>query len=304
MPAFDIDSQSPSGSFEPQPADSWSMPLGRIAGIRLFISYSVFVALAVLSGLVMMVVNNGGNRDLPLVAFLGVSIWSIGWFVQCIVHVCLHLAGSARSETISIGLLGIESPNPLYRYYPWSAIANLSAACFSLAALVLFGAVSLALHMVVNGLDYSVASLWLDELATPSLGLESVQNRYLTATWLFWIQAACQAYPLPRNLGRGAIASAIALFTAEANDEFQVKLLRRFLQLIAIITLMIAMAPVIAQANDFWPQWPILVALSVYLWVSAGRQDLRDWITSVHLANADPGREPFCQGAATIIRYQ
>lgn len=288
MPAFDIDSQSPSGSFEPQPTDGWSMPVGSLAGIRFYVSYSVFVALAVLSGLVAMVQNREGNGDLPLVALMAVSIWTVGWLVQIIVQLGLHFGGSARSDSITIWLLGIESPNPLYRSYPWSAVANLMSACFSLTALVLFGAACLAIHMVTQSIDFSDGSSWLAELATPSLGLDAVENCYLTATWLFWIQAACQAYPLPRHLGRGAIASAVALFTAEASDEFQVKLLRRFMQLIAIVTLVIAMATMMADADVFMPRWPILVLLSLYLWVTSSKSDLRDWITSVHLANADP----------------
>ncbi|MCA9139511.1 MAG: hypothetical protein KDB00_22210 [Planctomycetales bacterium] len=288
MPAFDIDSQSPSGSFEPQPSDGWSMPVGSIAGIRFFISYSVFVTLAVLAGLVAMVQNREGNGDLPLVALLAVSIWAVGWLVQIIVQLCLHFGGGGRSESITVGLLGVEAPNPLYRTYPWSAIANLMSACFSLTALAVFGAICLGIHMATEAADVTGWSSWLAELATPSLGLDAVENCYLTATWLFWIQAACQAYPLPRNLGRGAIASAVALFSAEASDDFQVKLLRRIMQMVAIITLLIAMATMMADADVFLPRWPIMVLLSIYLWVTASKHDLRDWITSVHLADTDP----------------
>ena len=268
------------------------MPVGQIAGIRFFVSYSVFVALAVVAGMVAMVSNLEGNRDLPLVAAMSVVIWIIGWSVQTIVHMALHLASVARTESITLGLLGIEMPNPLARQYPWSAAANLAAACFSLTALVLFGASSLAIHLLSQGMDLSKVSVWMAELATPSFGLDSVDNGYLTATWLFLIQAACQAYPLPRNMGRGAIASAVALFTAETNDEFQIRLLRRILQFIALITLIIAAATMIADNNFNLPRWPILALLSAYLWYSTKKRDLRDWITSVHLANADPVARP------------
>lgn len=300
MPAFDIDSQSPGGSFEPQPTDGWTMPVGSVAGIRLFVSYSVFVALAVLSGLVAMVQNREGNGDLPLVALLAVVIWGIGWIVQMIVQLCLHFGWDARSDSITIGLLGIEARNPLYRRYPWSATSNLMSACFSLTALILFGGACLVIHMLTQTTSFASASGWLAELATPSFGLDAVANCYLTATWLFWIQAACQAYPLPRNLGRGAIASAVALLTVEANDDLQVRLLRRLLQLIAIVTLVIAMATMIADAEMFLPRWPILVLLALYLWFSTRKQDLRDWITSVHLANADPVAAHFSRGELSL----
>lgn len=288
MPAFDIDSQSPGGSFEPQAADAWSMPLGRIAGIRLFISYSVFVALAVLAGLVAMVQNREGNGDLPAVAMTAVSIWGVGWIVQLIVQLALHFGTRAKSDSITIGLLGVETGSPLYRRHPWSAESNLMSAFFSLTALILFGIGCLVIHMLTRTENFSQWSAWASELAKPSFGLDAVKNCYLTAAWLFWIQAACQAYPMPRNLGRGAIASAIALFAADADDELQIKLLRRSLQLISIMTLLVAMASMTADRELFLPRWPILVMLSLYLWVSTNNLDLRDWITSVHIANADP----------------
>ncbi|QDV45222.1 hypothetical protein Enr13x_50970 [Stieleria neptunia] len=288
MPAFDVDSQSPGGSFEPQPTDNWSMPLGAIAGIRLYISYSVFVALAILAGLVATVQSRQGNGDLPLITLTAVAIWCFGWGLQLLVQLGLHAWTDAKSESITIGLLGVEAANPLYRRYPWSAVANLMAACFSLTALVIFGAACLAVHMLTRTAGYADGTLWLQELATPGLGLDAVENCYLTAAWLFWIQAACQAYPLPKNLGRGAIASAIALFAADAKDDLQLKLLRRLLQLISLITVVIAIATLIGDGDVNLPRWPVLLFLAVVLWVSTRKSDLRDWITSVHLAAADP----------------
>ncbi len=288
MPAFDVDSQSPGGSFEPQPADNWSMPLGAIAGIRLYISYSVFVTLAILAGLVATVQGRQGNGDLPLVALTAVVIWCFGWGLQLLVQLGLHCCTNAKSESITIGLLGIEAANPLYRRYPWSAVANLMAACFSLTALVTAGAVCLAIHMLTRTAGYADGTLWLQELAAPGLGLDAVEKSYLTAAWLLWIQAACQAFPLPKNLGRGAIASAIALFAADANDDLQLKLLRRLLQLISLITAVIAIATLIGDGDMNLPRWPVLFFLAALLWVSTGKSDLRDWIASVHLAAADP----------------
>ncbi|QDV86306.1 hypothetical protein [Planctomycetes bacterium TBK1r] len=288
MPAFDVDSQSPGGSFEPQPADHWSMPLGAIAGIRLYLSYSVFVALAILAGLVATVHGREGNGDLPLVALTAVTIWCFGWGLQLLVQLGLHRWTNAKSESITIGLLGVEAANPLYRRYPWSAVANLMAACFSLTALVMLGASCLAVHMLTRTAGYADGTLWLQELAAPGLGLDAVEKSYLTAAWLLWIQAACQAYPLPKNLGRGAIASAIALFAAEANDDLQLKLLRRLLQLISLITVVIAIATLIGDGDVHLPRWPVLLFLAGLLWVSTYKNDLRDWITSIHVAAADP----------------
>lgn len=100
------------------------------------------------------------------------------------------------------------------------------------------------------------------------------------------------------------MAAAVSLFAADVNDELQYKLLRRFLQLIAIATLLIAMSTMLAGTELFLPRWPILVMLAIYLWVTTGSQDLRDWITSVHIASADPisghfGSGHFDSGLAT-----
>lgn len=300
MPAYDIDSESRGESFDPLPPDHWSMPMGSIAGVRLFVSYSVFVALAVLAGLVTMVQNRPGNHDLPTVAMMAVVIWATGWVVQLIVQFCLHFGTRSKLSTLSLGLVGVEALNPLHRRRPWTALANLVSAFATLTALFAFGAVCLVIHMRTESLNLASWSSWADELTTPGLGLDAVKNRYLTATWLFWIQAACQAYPMPRHLGRGAIASAIALFAAEADRQLQVKLLRRFLQVVAIVTLVIAMAILLVDQDALLPRWTILLLLAIYLWVSTHQPDLDDWITSVHVANRDPAAEFLAPGEVPL----
>ncbi|KAA5538552.1 hypothetical protein FYK55_27420 [Roseiconus nitratireducens] len=293
MPAFDIDSQRPGGSFDPDPSEGWSMPLGSLGGIRFFISYAVFVALAVLGGLVAMVQNRPGNGDLPAVTLLAVAIWMTGWMVQLIVQLTLHLGTSAKSESITIGLLGIELANPLYRRQTWSAIAVLASAVLTLAALFLFGLGCLCLHMVHQFADPWQWSTWAGELSDPSFGLASVTNGYLTAAWLFWIQAACQAFPLPHNLGRGATASVITLLSPHADGVLQLRLLRRTIRLISIATMVIAMATMIADADVFLPRWPILVVLSLLLWISSANRDLGDWVASIRVAQAGRSDHPF-----------
>lgn len=288
MPAYDIDSESRGDFYDPLPPDHWSMPVGRIGGVRVSVSYAVFVALAVLAGLVAMVQSKDGNADLPVVAATAVAIWMVGWMAQLMVQFALHFGTSAQSESMCLGLVGVENVYPLRRRHPWTALANLTGAFCTLTALVTFGAVSLVIHMRSQSLDLALWSSWAEELSTPGFGMDAVHNYYLTATWLFWIQAACQAYPMPRHLGRGAIASAIALFAAEAGKELQIKLLRRFLQLIAIVTLVIAMATLVIDQQGMMLRSIALVFLSIYLWMSSHHQDLQDWVTSVHIAADDP----------------
>ncbi|MCO8124433.1 hypothetical protein NHH03_22025 [Stieleria sp. TO1_6] len=298
MPAYDIDSQSPEGSFDPDPSDGWVVRLGSVAGIRLFVSCSIFVALAVLTGLVGLVRLRPGNEDLPLITATALAFWCSGWAVQVIVQLCLHFGTHARTESLRIGLLGVEITHPLQRRHPWTAVANLTSTVLSLSALTLFGIGCLSIHLLNRSADLSHWSAWATALSAPGLGFDSLRDCYLTAAWLFWIQAAFQAYPLPHNLGRGAIASSVALFAAEADDEFQLKLLRRMLQLIAVITVVIAMGLLLADANSVLPRWTVLIAVSMWLWISSYADDLEDWITSVHIAGADPITARFREIAA------
>jgi hypothetical protein len=126
--------------------------------------------------------------------------------------------------------------------------------------------------------------------------MQAGSNRFLTAAWLLWIQAVCQLYPLPRNLGRAGLVSMIGLFAAEASDALQVRLLRRSLQLIAIVTILIAMASLIVDADDVLPKWPVLAVVSVMLWVSSTHHDLYDWIASIHVAKTDPISQRYGNG--------
>ena len=44
----------------------------------------------------------------------------------------------------------------------------------------------------------------------------------------------------------------------------------------------------LAEPGVFLPRWPILVVVSLLLWVSTASHDLDDWVASVHLAGAQP----------------
>lgn len=288
MPVFDIDSHQPHGSYDPDPSDGWSVPLGRVAGIRFFLSYSVIVALAILAALVAMVVGQNNNADLPLLATTAVAIWSTGWLVQLIVQLGMHYFTAAKSESITIGVVGVELPNPLYLQNVWSAPATLVNAMITLSSLLIFGFGFLCLHLTALSADLSIWASWRDALATPSVSLGELQNVYLTAAWLFWIQAASQAFPVPRHLGRGGMAAVIGMFAAEAEENLQVKLLRKSIQLTAVITIVIAMATMITDGGSGLPRWAVLFVLAIWLWISSRSSDLVDWVAALNLAYFAP----------------
>ncbi|MCC9601056.1 hypothetical protein LOC67_10910 [Stieleria sp. JC731] len=292
MQAFDLDSQNPQGPLDSPPADHWSVPVGRIAGIRLYVSYSVFFTLAILAVLITTVQYRQGEADLPVIATAAIAFWMTGWLVQLLVFFFCQLSSIARSDVLTIGILGVEVGYPLSRPICWSAMTNVlvSATCF--AGLLIFGVGCLAVHMYGQGLPLSSYSVWMETLRTPGFGLGSIKNIYLTATWLFWCQAVCQTYPMPRCLGRGAMVSALVLFAAESGEDFKLKLVRRTIQLVSIITIMIALSVMLVEPKENVARWPVLVVLSLLLWQSSGRRDLLAWIRSVEVARFDQSDSP------------
>lgn len=287
MPVFDTDSTTSGGDFGPTPSDGWTMPLGRIGGIRLYVSYSVFVAMAVLLGLVAMAQGRAGNGDLPLLTIICVGIWMTGWLLQLAVYYVMHSLSIARSQTLVVGLLGVEAGAPLQLRTPWTASATLVVTLCTLAALFAVGAGGFFFHMATQTNDWFNTSTWRDELTRTGFGFNGIEHLALTASWLFWVQASCQLYPLPKHLGRAAGAASVAAFASDADIRLQLRLLRRFMQIVAIATLVAALATIVAGSPPLMTRI-ILVVIAVYLWVSTNHDDLGDWLAAIAVAKNEP----------------
>ena len=287
MPHYDIDSLQPTGSHEPEPVDNWSIKIGQLAGVRFYLSYTVFIAIAILTAFVAMMQNGYASGDVPVLAVTSVSIWVTGWVVQSMVQLLLHFRGGIASDTITIGVFGVELNNPMRRRSVWTARATLVSTLCTLTVLTLFGFACMAVHLVSISADLASWPAWRDAMAQPGFSLGSMNHIYVTAAWLFWIQAACQAYPMPPNLGRGSLAAIISLFAAEANEHLQTKLLRKSIQLIAIVTFVLAIASMLPDDDQVLPKWTVLFLLSVIIWVSSNHRDLGDWITALNYAEAN-----------------
>lgn len=289
MPRLNVFSpRQPDGPFQSDASDGWSLPLGSLAGIQLYVSYSVLVALAVLAGLVAMLQNRPGNTDLPMTAFVAVGIWALGWLVQVSVHLVFHFFFGIRSQTITVSLLGVESPNRLWDSVQWTAAMTVVVASSTLAAVFLCGLGFFAIHATAN-------SAWtLSEvvtlLKTPGFGLGASETLWLAGTWLCWVQVLCQLFPLPRSQGRGLLTAVSALVAAETDDAYQMKLARGVLQVVVFTTLLLAMATMAVDQQIAFPRWPLLVLLAVLLWISCRSGDIRDSIVSYRLA---AGGDPF-----------
>ncbi|OYP31123.1 hypothetical protein [Rhodopirellula sp. MGV] len=298
MQAYDLDSQNPEGPLRYPPPENWSIPVGRIAGIAIYVSYSVFIALAIVAVLVATIQNRQGQADLPVVASTTVAVWATGWLVQLIVFLGFQSTTFAHSDSLTIGLLGAEVGFPLSRRRCWTAATNVLVAGTCLAALTVLGVGCLAMHLSAKSLDLGTLANWTQTLSTPGFGFGTVENIYLAATWMFWFQAFCQAFPMPRNLGRGGLISLMALFAAEADEEFKRKLARRMIQLLSLVLMLIALSILLVEPTQQVPRWPAIVLLSLLLWQSAGRSDVVAWIRSVEFAKIDQS-----ESAALLLDY-
>ena len=272
MPSIDTFYQRPSsGPPHRDVDDAWAMPLGSIAGLRFYLSYSVFVAAAILIGVVAIVATqpgNTGNGDLPKVALIAVCFWVAGWVVQIVTHIFARIRHSVPIESLAIGLLGVET-----RHRAWGAKDALLVSLATLFALLMVGG-SITWAAVMLG-DAQTAGRSIGFWNAPSFGLGTADLVWISGGWIFFIQMICQAYPLPRSLGRTAMIASVSLLGSRANEPLQTHFCRRSIQVIALLTSMLALASLLSEQTVVAPRWPILMLIALMLWVSSRSSDVR-----------------------------
>ena len=283
MPVVDDFPQRPQSGPPRQDADdAWAMPLGTISGLRLYLSYSVFVAAAVLIGVLWVLHNRQGgselpyqqgNADLPTIALIGLAFWSVGWIVQFAVYAFYRFAVGAPIESLTIGLLGIES-----RVRNWEAKTALIVTTTSLISLIFAGVMVIFAEQIVHNTN-PWEQLFEVRLVL-SFGLGAADHLWLAGAWLLWVQAACQMYPIPKSTGRVAIVSTIALLAQRLDEPFQTHFSRRSLQMVAFITAVFAAGILVMQTSVGMQQWPFLMLLAVLLWVSSRGPDVQHLVLS------------------------
>ncbi len=252
-------------------AESWAVPIGTLGGLRLYLSHSVFGAAAVLIALLVMTQGREGTADLPWITLVGVAFWMTGWLVQVAVHAFARFAFSTPIESLSIGLLGVES-----RCREWDSRSALLVSVVSLLGLVSTGAMMVVAEQALNGtrpLD-TILGVW----SAPAFGLRNSEFVWLAGAWLLWVQAVCQMYPLPKSLGRVAIVASISLVAARFQEVFQTHFARRAIQLCALASGMFAIVSIMLDPADFSPRWPLLMLLSLVLWVTSLGPDIREMV--------------------------
>ena len=265
-------------------ADRFSVPIRRLGGLRFSISYTVVMVLAVLLGVVINVLRQPGNADLPRVAGLALLAWTSGWGIQALAYLGVARAAGYRVRRIRFGILGIETV-PMR----WPARLSLFSGFASLA-----GCIGLACsYRLVNGvlevpsMEVTTDAIW--EL--PSIGLGEVESVWRTASWLCFVQGLGQLCPLPRTIGRQLLAALVALLRPKAGIDVKVKTVRLLIDTFAFATLGIAIWLMKTGQDIAGVGWIFLMCLSVLAWLSSRRSDLVQTMEAFEFAAFDKTAE-------------
>lgn len=262
-------------STRPSPSDRsandgtppWAIPIATIGRTRLSVSYIIFVAVAIVLTVVLIARGQPGNGDLPRAALVGAAFWVAGWIVQAAATLTIAWAAGVSVRSLTVGLIGVES-SPRR----WIASKSLFVALGTVASLLV---VAIAFRWIEGGGRWPVIRGDRPWWQVPPMGMTAVDSMWRSASWLFGLQAIAQMYPLPRTLGRQAYAAIVHLCAGRLDVPGQARLFRRCLIMVAIVTLGGAIVVLSTQSSDRFPQWPLLFFLSVMLWLSSHRSDVR-----------------------------
>lgn len=267
MPAINDSSRMPRRN--PPAGDAngdWSVPLLRLGGFQLSLSYAIFFAVAGLLATVAAAAGREGNEDLVRSALVGSSVWIGGWLLQLLASGMIALAVGLRIGSLTIGLVGLE-----VRPHTWPPGRTLLFTSSIVVILLFAGSM---IWLIGVGWPREDWKIW----QPPPLGFSSADSIPHASAWLLWLQALCQLFPLPRTLGRLGMISLVALLTPGSPPAVRLRLARRCLRGAAIATAVIALTFVPLDTQLSVPRWPLLLILAGVLWVSVRANDLRDLI--------------------------
>jgi hypothetical protein len=260
--------------------DRFSLPFIRSRWFRFSLSYTVLFALAVLVGVVINVSRQPGNADLPRVAAFATFAWLSGWLVQVLTYGAVAWGSGYRLRGFTIGVLGIETV--AHRWHARVAFFTGLAASMSLILLGCF-------YRLVDG-GFQVPSI---EVPTdpiwelPSIGLGEVKSVWRTASWLCFVQAIGQMFPLPRTLGRQMLAACVSFFGGKLGVVGQIKVLRLLIDCFAFGTLGFAIWLMNTGNEIAGVGWPLLMCVSVLLWVSSRWSDTLQILERLDVGKGD-----------------
>jgi len=277
MSAANAFSQRPSQEpFDDDASEGWSLPIVRLGRTRIHLSYSVFVALAVLIAFTLSVATREGNEDLPLVTMMGVGFWVAGWMVQLFSSWAICHWMRRPCTSLTIGLWGTESTRRI-----WSAGQCLTFVLATLAPVLVLAVVLLFADRWLYGPSAVTTTWlfgWLPTLQAPSLGLTKADSILQSGAWLLFIQLLCQTLPFPTTLGRLGLIATVALTEPDSNTEVQARRVQLSIHVIAFTMALTAIVLLWMDDRFMHIQWPLLLILAVVLWITASSPDIRDCV--------------------------
>ncbi len=276
----------------------FSLPLLRLRWLRVRLSYTVLLALAILVGVVINVSRQPGNVDLPGVAVFGTFAWFSGWMIQILAYGAVAWGSGYRVRGFTVGLLGIETAP-----HHWQARVAFFTGVAAAMSLILLG----CFYRLVDGggqvpsIGASSDPIW----QLPSIGLGEVESVWRTASWLCFMQAIGQMFPLPRSLGRQILAACVSFFGRELGVGVQIKVLRLLIDCFAFGTFGFAIWLMTTGNELAGIRWSLLLCVSVLLWVSSRWSDTLLILEGFDVCRGDRqgrGRQPIWQALAGRFR--
>lgn len=245
----------------------WAVPIGRVAGIRVSFSYTVFFAAAVLVAAALSLAARPGNSDLPKSFLWGALFWVSGWLAQAITFsVSAHHSGSPLKH-LNIGLIGVETMAGFA-----SAVRAISISIATVSSLLMLGSFY---RLVEGGFQLpSLASPTTPIWTAPSIGFRESDAIWRSAAWLCWVQAVLQLYPLPATMGRQLVGGLVAICGRRVGMDSQIQIFRRCVGLLALLTMGVAIWLMMSETTQLAPKWPLVVVLALLLWVSGNGNDV------------------------------
>lgn len=239
--------------------DPWSVPLFRLRGRSIHVSYSVFLVAAAVLGVALNEALRGSFNEVVNALTIGVLFWLSGWVIQSAAFTVIGRLVGSPINRLSLAPFGVKT-------FPraWSPSSALAVSLGTIASLILLG----TLYRVIAG-DFPIpmpasepGSIW----TPPSIGLTKHDSPWLAGAWLCWIQAIFQMFPLNNSIGRQLLGSLIALSAKHRGVDFRLRVLRGSLAVIAIATTGFAIRLYFAGS---FPGWLIVLATGVSIWISS-----------------------------------
>ena len=279
-------------------ADRFSLPLLRSRWFRFSLSYTVLIALAVLVAVVINVSRQPGNTDLPKVAVFATFAWLSGLIVQVLAYAAVAWGSGYQLRGFTVGVLGIETVA-----HRWHARVAFVTGVAALMSLVLLGCFY---RLVDGGFQVPIIVVPTDPIwELSSLGLGEVESVWRTASWLCFVQAIGQMVPLTRTLGRQMLAACVSFFGAKLGVAGQIKVLRLLIDCFAFGMLGVAIWLMNTGNEIAGVGWPLLMCLSVLLWVSSRWSDTLQILEGLDAGRGDQkGHDQQTVWEALVRRFQ